>query len=91
MNWKLIKFSTLEAASPLASDLRATLFQAYKSRPPLTSPVLYRNGPATGTAIFYVAPEAVALVADYLSMLNAIDCEEPDLGTLIPLLLSAQP
>jgi hypothetical protein len=90
MNWKLMRFATPEESSALASDLRATLFQAYRSRPLPASPVLYRNGPATGTSVFYVAPDAAALIPEYLSALNATDCEEPDVRSLIPLLLSAQ-
>ena len=91
MTWKVLTFPTPEESSALASDLRATLFQAYRGRHPPNQPVLYRNGPASGTSIFYVAPEAAALIPEYLSALSASDCEEPDVQSLIPLLLAPQP
>ena len=62
MTWKLVTFATREESSTLASDLRATLFQAYVGRRRPAKPVLYRNGPASGTSLFYVAPEAAALI-----------------------------
>jgi hypothetical protein len=90
MKWKLVIFSNATEAPLLASDLRATLFNVYVDRPRPTRAVLYRNGPANGITRFYVAPEAAALTTEYLSILNACDCDEPDLGTLVPLLLSPQ-
>ena len=90
MTWKLVTFATRKESSTLASDLRATLFQAYVGRRRPAEPVLYRNGPASGTSLFYVAPEAAALIPEYLSVLNAKDCEEPNVGNLVPLLLAPQ-
>ena len=91
MNWKLLTFASAAEASALASDLRATLYNVYIGRSNPAQPVLYRNGPAGGISQFYVAPEAAALILEYLSVLNASDCQEPDFSALIPLLLSPQP
>ena len=90
MHWKLVIFTRAEESSALASDLRSTIFEAYFGRQPPARPVLYRNGPASGIARFFIAPEAAALVPEYLSALNASTCDEPDLISLIPLLLAPQ-
>ena len=89
MAWYLVQFSKEEMAGGAGALLRDVLSAAYGGRAAPSEPVLYRA--SLVTAAFTIRPEAAALCLDYLREHGAVEIAEPDVQSLVPVLLRPLP